>query len=190
MVAVNWSHIFVDVDPSLICWCYPTFAREFQGFTVWGKFVFGKLELTATPTNLANQGQIRSRSWPITQCPIAQTCRHRKNFWAFTGPRIHFGLILLISNRIIHRSFTGPAHLLSANVRGLVSFAVSDLRECTKTVRSWGVRWEQIANFLDSFERIEWLYLLFKCGIKTKSILNGFLTLTFTLSVELRTHSA
>ena len=52
-------------------------------------------------------------------------CRHRKNFWAFTWPRLDFGLILLISSMIIHRSFTGPTHLLSANAWGPVSFAVS-----------------------------------------------------------------
>ena len=34
---------------------HPTLAREFQGFRVWGKFVFRTLELTDTPTNLANQ---------------------------------------------------------------------------------------------------------------------------------------
>ena len=51
--------------------------------------------------------------------------RHRENFWAFTGPRIDFGLILLLSNMIIHRSYTGPTHVLSANVRGQVSFAES-----------------------------------------------------------------
>ena len=55
--------------------------------------------------------------------------RHRENFWAFTGPRRDFGLILLILNMIIHRRFTGPTHLLSANVRGPVSFAVSALPE-------------------------------------------------------------
>ena len=33
---------------------YPTLAREFQGFRVWGTFVFRTLELTDTPTNLAN----------------------------------------------------------------------------------------------------------------------------------------
>ena len=53
------------------------------------------------------------------------TFRHRENFWAFTGPKRDFGLILLILNMIIHGSFTGPTHLLSANVRGPVSFAVS-----------------------------------------------------------------
>ena len=37
---------------------YPTLAREFQGFRVWGKFVFRTLELTDTPTNLANQVKI------------------------------------------------------------------------------------------------------------------------------------
>ena len=51
--------------------------------------------------------------------------RHRENFWAFTGPKTDFGRILLILNMIIHRSFTGPTHLLSANVLGPVSFAVS-----------------------------------------------------------------
>ena len=44
-------------------------------------------------------------------------------FWAFTGPKIDFGLILLISNMIIHRSFNGLTHLLTANVRGPVGFA-------------------------------------------------------------------
>ena len=38
--------------------CYPTLAREFQGFRVWGKFVFRMLELTDTPTNLANQVKV------------------------------------------------------------------------------------------------------------------------------------
>ena len=56
--------------------------------------------------------------------------RHRENFWAFTGPRIDFGLILLTPNMIIDRSFTSPTHLLSANVRGPVSFAVSDIIQC------------------------------------------------------------
>ena len=51
--------------------------------------------------------------------------RHCENFWAFTGLRTDFGLILLISNMVIHRSFTGPTHLLSANIRGPVSFTVS-----------------------------------------------------------------
>ena len=37
---------------------YPTLACEFQGFRVWGKFVFRTLELTDTPTNLANQVKI------------------------------------------------------------------------------------------------------------------------------------
>ena len=37
---------------------YPTLASVFQGFRVWGKFVFPTLELTVTPTNLANQVKI------------------------------------------------------------------------------------------------------------------------------------
>ena len=67
---------------------------------------------------------------PVWTLPIhSDICgRHCENFWTFTGPRIDFGLILLISNMIIHRSFTSsPTHLLSANVQGLVSFAVSDV---------------------------------------------------------------
>ena len=51
--------------------------------------------------------------------------RHCENFWAFTGPRRDFCLILLILNMIIHRSFIGPTHLLSANIRGRVCSAVS-----------------------------------------------------------------
>ena len=34
---------------------------------------------------------------------------------------------------------------------------------------SYDDRRGQIADFRDSFERINWLYLLFKCGIKTKT---------------------
>ena len=37
---------------------YPTLAREFQGFRVWEKFVFRTLELTDTPTNLANEVKV------------------------------------------------------------------------------------------------------------------------------------
>ena len=44
-----------------------------------------------------------------------------------------------------------------------------DLREQTKTMRSLGDRRGRIDDFLDSFERIEWMHLLFKCGIKTKT---------------------
>ena len=58
---------------------------------------------------------------------VSHLNRHRENFWAFTGPKIDFGLILLILNMVIHRSFTGPTHFISANVRGLVSFAVTEL---------------------------------------------------------------
>ena len=52
-------------------------------------------------------------------------CRHCENFWAFSRLRTDFALILLISNMVVHRSFTGPTHFLSANVRGPVSFVVS-----------------------------------------------------------------
>ena len=69
---------------------------------------------------------IRTELTYITSIHI-HSYRHCENFWAFTRLRIDFGLILLISNMIIHRSFTGPSHLLSANVQGTVSFAVSVL---------------------------------------------------------------
>ena len=45
----------------------------------------------------------------------------------------------------------------------------ADLRERTKTMSRHGERRGQIAAFRDSFETINWLYLLFKCGIKTKT---------------------
>ena len=54
----------------------------------------------------------------------------------------------------------------------LTNHAVSnraDLRERTKTMGRHGDRRGQIADFRDSFETINWLYLLFKCGIKTKT---------------------
>ena len=48
----------MDIETT-IGWCiHPTLACEFQGFTVWGKFVFRTLELTDTPTNLANQVKV------------------------------------------------------------------------------------------------------------------------------------
>ena len=45
----------------------------------------------------------------------------------------------------------------------------ADLRERTKTMSRHGDRRGQIADFRDRFETINWLYLLFKCGIKTKT---------------------
>ena len=45
----------------------------------------------------------------------------------------------------------------------------ADLRERTKTMSRHGDRRGQIADFRDSFETINWLYLLFKCGKKTKT---------------------
>ena len=56
--------------------------------------------------------------------------RHRENFWTFTRPRKDFGLMLLILNMIIHKGFTGPTHILSADVQGPVSFAVSVYIPC------------------------------------------------------------
>ena len=53
----------------------------------------------------------------------------------------------------------------------LTNHAVSnraDLRERTKTMSRHGDRRGQIADFRESFETINWLYLLFKCGIKKK----------------------
>ena len=45
----------------------------------------------------------------------------------------------------------------------------ADLRERTKTMSRHGNRRGQIAAFRDNFETINWLCLLFKCGIKTKT---------------------
>ena len=45
----------------------------------------------------------------------------------------------------------------------------ADLRERTKTMSRHGDRRGQIADFWGSFETINWMYLLFKCGIKTKT---------------------
>ena len=45
----------------------------------------------------------------------------------------------------------------------------ADLRERTKTMSRHGDRRGQIAAFRDNFETINWLCLLFKCGIKTKT---------------------
>ena len=45
----------------------------------------------------------------------------------------------------------------------------ADLRERTKTMSRHGGRRGQITDFRDSFETINWLYLLFKCGMKTKT---------------------
>ena len=50
----QWQHMKAKTDLGY----YPTLARELQGFRVWGKFVFRTLELTDTPTNLANQVKV------------------------------------------------------------------------------------------------------------------------------------
>ena len=101
---------------------YPTLAREFQGFRVWGKFVFRTLELTDTPTNLTNQVKI--------------------------------GHALDQSRSVQSR---GPKRAHQNNEPSWRS---------SRTDR----------RFRGSFETIDWLYLVFtcKCGIKQKSILNGF----------------
>ena len=50
------KQVYIElISHTTIYRCYPTLAREFQGFRVWGKFVFRTLELTDTPTNSANQ---------------------------------------------------------------------------------------------------------------------------------------
>ena len=57
----------------------------------------------------------------------------------------------------------------------------TDLRERTKTTSLHGNRRGQIANFQSSFETINWLYLLFKCGIKTKTHFEWLLWHWFSL---------
>ena len=58
---MDWDQVLLfDIKSgAIITWysitCYPTPTREFQGFRLWRKFVFRMLELTDTPTNLANQ---------------------------------------------------------------------------------------------------------------------------------------
>ena len=62
--------------------CYPTLAREFQGFWVWGKFVFRTLELTDTPTNFMAKGPdgLDSDRWiPLrggARITLKQKCCH------------------------------------------------------------------------------------------------------------------
>ena len=113
---------------------YPTLARVFQGFRVWGKFVFPTLEHTVTPTNLANQVKIGHA---------------------------------LDQSRSVQKRRPERAH------------------------QNNEPSWRSSRNFRDSFETINWLYLLFRCGIKTKDpFWMASLTLIFIRSVELRTHSA
>ena len=70
---------------------YPTLAREFQGFKVWGKFVFRTLELTDTPTNVANQVKVGhvldhwSNRADLREC--TKTMRHH---WDRRGQIIDF----------------------------------------------------------------------------------------------------
>ena len=94
--------------------CY-TLAREFQGFRMWGKFVFRMLELTDTPTNLANQVKV---GHAVDQSRSVQS--------------------------------RGPERAHQNNEPSWPS---------SKTDR----------RLLRQFETINWLYLLFKCGIKTKT---------------------
>ena len=69
---------------------------------------------------------IESFTWYAAKLDNLFRSRHCENFWAFTGPRRDFGLILQILNiDYTHTSFTGATHLLSANVWGPVSFSVS-----------------------------------------------------------------
>ena len=100
---------------------YHTLAHEFQGFRVWGKFVFRTLELMDTPTNLANQVKVGHA--------LDQSCSVQSR-----GPeRAH-------QNKCHH-----------------------------------GDRRRQIADFVDSCETTNWLYLLFESGIKTKTFFEWLL---------------
>ena len=66
---------------------------------------------------------IAERNWFSTLHPLslAQT---QQNFWAFKGPKMDLGLIMLTLNIVIHRGFTGPIHFLSQNVYGPIHFMV------------------------------------------------------------------
>ena len=82
----------------------------------------------------------------IDQMLNSHYLRHCENFWAFTGPRIDLGLILLIPGMIIHRSFTSPTHLLPAKVWGWVSFVVSVISSNRVSYgmsisRTWAMLW-------------------------------------------------
>ena len=60
---------------------YPTLGREFEGLRMWGKFVFRTLELTATPTNLANRIKV---GYAIDKSRSVQSCgpdRAHQNTW-------------------------------------------------------------------------------------------------------------
>ena len=59
---------------------------------------------------------------------IALTCIHRKNFWAFIGPKMKFGLILLILNMIRHGSFIyqSDSFFISRCMQIIGSFTVSE----------------------------------------------------------------
>ena len=116
--AITWSSVDQDLRHYMVSLgynVYPTLAREFQGFRMWGKFVFRTLELTDTPTNLANQVKVGDA---LDQSRGVQS----------RGPE--------------------RAH---------------------QTMSHHGDRLGQIADFRHSFETINGLYLLFKCGIKTKT---------------------
>ena len=121
----SWYHI------NLVS-CIENLNRSLTRYCVWNDT--DSVEVTSATTDGA----------------ICVLSRHRENFWAFTGLTIDFGLILLISNMIIHRSFTGPTHLLSANVQGPVSFVVSVLEE--DAVVSWGLYIE----FAHCYNMIRW----------------------------------
>ena len=84
---------------------------------------------------------------------VMKDARHCENFWAFTGPKIDFGLILLISNMMIHRSFTCPTHLLSANIQGPVPFAVSDILCKTGNATLTDSQVTQVAHIFDDQSR-------------------------------------
>ena len=60
-IDMNNRSVIIHAGGKRVIWGighYPTLAREFQGFRVWGKFVYWTLELTDTPTNLANQVKV------------------------------------------------------------------------------------------------------------------------------------
>ena len=70
---------------------------------------------------------------------------------------------------IIIRGFDAEAHWTFTLLTNHAVSYRADLRERTKTMSRHGDRWGQFADFRGSFETIDWLYILFKYGIKTKT---------------------
>ena len=126
-----WLHILLN------CFNCPTLAREFQGFRVWGKFVFRTLELTDTPTNLATFPHDKHHDDVIMSAMASQ----------ITGLTIVYSIVYSGADQRKHQSSASLAFAGNAPVTG--EFPIQRTSNAENVSIWW--RHHDVALFISSY---------------------------------------